>query len=125
MAEKICLDTDVCISIIKGLDKADKISDLIGSMKLFVTSVTVFELYLRKENLDEVADFLDGIFILDFNEDCAKKASNIGKELKANGITIEIRDIFIASIAITNNCALATFNNKHFSKIKGLELFKF
>lgn len=125
MAEKVCLDTDVCISIIKGINKTDKISDLIGDGKLFASSVTIFELYLRRENLEEVADFLNGIFVLDFNEDCAKKASNIEKELKAKGITIEIRDIFIASTAIINNCTLATFNKKHFSNINNLKLLEF
>ena len=124
MAEKVCLDTDVCISIIKGESKAGIVSDLIGTGRLFVAAVTIFELYLRKENLDRVINFLDGIYVLDFNNDCAVKASSISKELKSKGITIEIRDIFIASTAIVNYCVLATFNKKHFSKIKGLELLE-
>ena len=123
MAEKVCLDTDVCISIIKGKDYADNISDLIASGLVFVASITIFELFLRKENLEELKDFLDGIFVLDFNEHCAMKASDIYKELKSKGSLIEFRDIFIASAAITNNCSLATFNKKHFSKINGLKIF--
>lgn len=122
MDQKICLDTDASIAIMKGEPKADNLSDLIGSGKLFASSVTVFELYLRKENLYEVTDFLDGIFILDFNGECAAKASSIQKELKSKGMQLDIRDIFIASTAIINNCTLATFNRKHFSRIKGLEL---
>ena len=125
MAEKICLDTDACISVIKGQPKAEKLSDLIGTSKLFVASITVFELYLRKENLHEIADFLEGIFVLDFDESCAIKASNIQKELKAKGMQLELRDVFIGSIAIVNNCSLATFNRKHFSRIKDLELLNF
>ena len=76
MAEKVCLDTDVCIAIIKGEPKAEKVSD-------------------------------------------------IKKELKSKGNIIEIRDIFIASTAINNNCILATFNKKHFSKINELKLLSF
>ena len=125
MAEKVCLDTDACISIIKGKPEAEKLSDFIGYNKLFVASITVFELYLRKENLHEVANFLDGIFILDFDEECAIKASNIQKELKSKGMQLELRDTFIASIAIINNCSLATLNKKHFSRIKELELLNF
>ena len=122
MDKKVCLDTDACISVIKGEPKAEKISDFIGTGKLFVSSVTVFELYLRKENLNELKDFLKGIFVLNFDEECAIKASNLQKELRGKGAILDFRDIFIASAAIVNNCTLATFNKKHFSRIKGLEL---
>ena len=122
MDEKICIDTDVSIAIIKGEPKAESLSDLIGSGKLFVSSVTVFELHLRKENLHEVANFLQGIFILDLDGECAVKSSNIQKELKSKGIQLDLRAIFIASTAIINNCTLATFNKKHFSRINELKL---
>jgi len=122
MAEKICLDTDICIAVMKGEPKAENLSDLIGSGKLFVTSITVFELYLRKENLHEVASLLNGIFVLNFDEECAIKASAVQKELKAKGAALDFRDIFIASASLVNNCSLATFNKKHFSRIKDLRL---
>lgn len=125
MAEKICLDSDVCISIIKGELKSSKLSDLIGTGKLFVTSVTVFELYLRKEKLHEVQNFLDGIFVLVFDENCAVKASEIQKELKSKGSLLDFRDIFVAAISIMNSCTLVTFNKKHFSRINDLDLFDF
>lgn len=121
MDKKICLDTDACIDFIRGEPKAEKISDLIGSGKLFVASITVFELYLRKENMYEISDFLNDIFVLNFDERCAIKASNIQKELKAKGTMSDIRDIFIASTAIVNGCVLATFNKKHFSRINELK----
>lgn len=122
MDKKVCLDTDACISVIKGEPKAEKISDLIGTGKLFVSSITVFELYLRKENLGELSEFLDGILVLNFDEECAIKASDVSKFLRDKGKMMDFRDIFIASISLVNNCTLATFNKKHFSRIKGLEL---
>ena len=123
MAEKICLDTDVCISMIKGDQKSVKLSDLIGSGKLFVTSITVFELNLRSSNLQEIQSFLEGILVLGFEEECAIKASNIYKELRSSGNILDFRDIFLAAIVIINNCSLITFNAKHFSRIKNLSLF--
>ena len=36
------------------------------------------------------------------------------------GITIEDNDIYIAAIAIVNNCTLVTANDKHFGRIKNL-----
>lgn len=123
MAEKVCLDTDICIAIVKGDPKAGKLGDLIGSSKLFVTSITVFELYLRNNNLHEIDSFLDGMVVLNFDEECARKASSIYKKLRADGKLLEFRDIFLASISIINNCSLATFNKKHFSRIPNLKLF--
>ena len=122
MEQKVCLDTDVCISIIKGENKSKQVGDLIGSGKLFVSAVTVFELHLRKENIDDVTQLLDGIVILNFNNACAIRASEISKELQSDGFTVDFRDIFIASTALYNGCTLATFNKKHFSKIKELKL---
>ena len=122
MAEKICLDTDVCIGIINGEPRVEKLRGLIFDAEVFVASVTVFELYLRLTNLDKVANFLANASLISFDSRCAVQASNIYKELKSKGAIIEFRDVFIASSAMINSCALATFNNKHFSKIKGLNL---
>lgn len=49
----------------------------------------------------------------------------IFKDLKKRGKLIPMRDLFIASSSIVNNCALATLNKKHFENIKGLELLNF
>ena len=62
---------------------------------------------------------------MDFSEICARKASEISKDQKKAGKTMEIRDLFIASTAIANNCALATLNKKHFQNIKELKLLNF
>lgn len=122
MAEKVCLDTDACIAILKGDPKAEKLGNLIGKNDMCVASVTVFELYLRKNNLQEVDNFLDGIPVISFDNNSALKASAIYKELKSKGRLIGIEDVLIASAAISNNCRLATFNKKHFSNINGLRL---
>ena len=122
MVGKICLDTDFCIAVLNNEERADKLLNFIGSRSIFVTSITIFELYLRKENLEKIRTFINDSFILKFDQEAAIIASDIYKDLKSKGIIIDYRDIFIASIAITNNCSLATFNKKHFLRIKNLEL---
>ena len=72
-----------------------------------------------------IENFIKDLDLLDFESRAARKASDVQKELKAEGKVIEIRDLFIASIAIANNCTLATLNKKHFENIKELKLLDF
>ena len=118
--KKICLDTDICIGIIKG-NKPDRIEEL-SLQKVFISSVSVFELFLRESKLTEVENFIEEVEIIDFNEAAAKKASEIFKDLRKKGLIIDHRDIFIAAACIANNCSLLTLNKKHFDKIDELNL---
>ena len=38
---------------------------------------------------------------------------------------IDLADILIGATAVTNNIPIATFNVKHFERIKALEILKF
>ena len=127
MAEKICLDTDICIAIINGDARAEKFRMAAASADLYLSSATVFELYLRKTNLEKVTEFLSNFkqAVLPLDQNCAIESSLIYKDLERYGNMLEFRDIFIASASILHNCKLASFNKKHFSKIKGLELLNF
>ena len=123
MAEKICLDTDMCIAFLNNEPRSRHLIEKIGNRNVFVSAITLFELNLRRDNLDKVRNFLNDTFVLYFDELAAVKASELFKNLKSKGKMISLNDIFIASTAIVNNCSLATFNNKHFSKIEQLELY--
>lgn len=122
MDKKICLDTDLCIEIIKGNHLVENFFEEFGTFEVFVSSVTVFELLLRETNLEEVKTFVDSFNVLPFDESCAAKASDIFKGLKKKGKLVDFRDIFIAAGCIINNCKLATLNIRHFENIKELNL---
>ena len=119
MEQKICLDTNACIEIINDTEVGKRIVDRIESYPIFITSIAVFELYLRKSNLDKIDYFLNKFTILPFDDICAREGSSIFKELKKEGKSIDIRDIFISSSCIINQCSLLTLNEKHFENIKG------
>jgi len=123
MDAKICLDTDICISILRKDAIYRTILEKIYSLDTYITTVTLFELFLRKTNVYEIENFIMDLDVLTFDIRAARKSSHIQKELKAKGRPIEIRDLFIASTAIVNNCTLATLNKKHFENIKELKLF--
>ncbi len=64
MDEKICLDIDFIIELIKNEDKSNKFFDEYSSFELNTTTINIFELFLRIENLDEMKLFLNNINIL-------------------------------------------------------------
>ncbi len=122
--ENVALDTSVCIEIIKNKQHGISISEQISGNEIFLASVSLFELLLRKTNLEAVGMFAARMKLLDFDEKAARKASDIAKELGSKGEAVGLLDIFIAATAIVNNCALATLNTKDFSRIKGLKLVR-
>lgn len=56
---------------------------------------------------------------LPLDMDATEKAIEIYENLP-RGVTIEDADIFIAAIAIVNECTLVTSNERHFSRVAGL-----
>lgn len=124
MGQKICLDTSVAIEVMNKKQRGIDIGETLGEREICIASVSLFELLLRKTNLEAVELFMERVELLNFDGIAARKASEIDKELEKNGTPIGFRDVFIAATALVNDCALATLNVKDFSRIKGLRLIK-
>lgn len=122
MGKKICLDSDVVIDAIKNHEYYVKLGYLFQNNELYITTITIFELYQRTSNLDVIEEMISHLKVLDFDTSSAILASTILKNLKKGGTTIPVRDLFIGSIAITNNCELLTNNIKDFKNIPNLKL---
>ena len=122
--ERVVLDTSICIEVIKKRQRGVSISEQISDKEIFLASVGLFELLLRRTNLEAVEGLASRVNILGFDEAVARKAAEVKKELNANGTPIGLSDIFIAATAIVNGCSLATLNIKDFSRIKGLKLVR-
>ncbi len=122
--ENVALDTSVCIDIIRNKQHGIELSEQISGNQIFLPSVGLFELLLRRTNLEAVEELVTRVNLLAFDEKAARKASEIAKELSGKGEPVGSLDIFIAATAIVNNCALATLNVKDFSRIRGLRLVK-
>jgi len=120
--QKICLDTDVVISILKGDDRFHSLLDGVLQSEVFISVVTLFELFLRDTNLKDIEEFRERVVILNFDESASRRASAIYKSLKKKGMLVGTSDIFIAAICIVNNCKLVTFNKKDFENINELKL---
>jgi len=62
--------------------------------------------------------------VIPFDFGCGKIAANIWIDLQLTHQHLEIKDIFIASIAIHNDVWLRTFNEKHFKGIEKLKMWQ-
>ncbi len=123
--EMICLDTNILIAHKRAKQKnATKLYQLSTQYSFAVTTITAYELY-RGDNSDEDifwANFFLQITMLDFTIKAAMQAGKIYKDLKSKGMMIDIEDILIGAVALSNNLKLATENRNHFDRIQGLEI---
>lgn len=125
MEQKVCIDTDIAIDIIKKSPKVEQLLSKFSDFNAAISSITAFELNLRKTNITDIDNFISSVYVLPFGIETARIASGIEKALKAQGKTIGFEDVFIAATCIANGCALATLNKKHFENIKGLKIIDF
>ncbi len=124
--EKTCLDTSVLIELARR-----KLLKYVNPLKdeLYLTELTLYE-YLRGleilgRDIEKAKDLLESFFyIIGFDNEAIKIASDIYSKLFKEGIAVPDPDILIASICIVNDIPLATYD-KHFQKLEklGLKLY--
>ncbi len=125
----VCVDT----SFIVGLERHD--GDTLEKMReleergevVYATAVTVAEYYRgaygskdRARALRDAKGMLDRFAILDLDNESGKIWGELAHSLKSD--TIGDRDLFIASIALSNKQTLITRNKKHFERVPGLQV---
>lgn len=125
--ENILIDTDIVIQYLRNKDKSSTdMIKLIQEHDLFLSSISEFELYLGAKTARHMND-LEMVFsevdVISFDFGCGKIAASIWKNIQSRHQHLEIKDIFIASIAISNGVWLHTFNKKHFQGIENLQLW--
>jgi len=123
----IILDTDHCVEVLRGrlnIKEYVKPTDL-----LFVTAITVGELIYGawksdrpEQNQKAVMKLLTTVTVLPFDENAGHRFGRIKDKLRRRGLPIAEPDVQIASIALQYSLPLATHNQRHFSRIDGLDL---
>lgn len=124
------LDTDIIIYWLKDAFPKirEKINDITND-EINISSITVAELYFGAyyssqviKNIGLLNEFIPELNILHLDTECGKIFGRIKADLKKEGKIINDSDLFIASIAINNKMRLVTNNDKHFKRIKELEI---
>ncbi|MCF6241530.1 MAG: type II toxin-antitoxin system VapC family toxin [Bacteroidales bacterium] len=123
---RIIVDTSIFIEYLRKKNKQNTLLYKIpNDTKLYVSTVTVFELFAGAFNEKKQKDIdiiLSGVVIEAFTYQTALFSANIYNNLRKKNRLIEFRDIFIAATALSKNLPVLTMNKKHFKNIDGLLL---
>jgi toxin FitB len=129
----ILLDTNVLSALMHQEPDAKVVAwlDRQPAESIWISSVTVFEARCglallnpgrRKTLLHERFDQLlqDDLRhrVLPVDADAAAQAAGLAAERKARGRPVDMRDTFIAGVALARRAALATRNTRHFEDLR-------
>lgn len=86
--------------------------------------ITEYEIYsgATAEQLDYWQKFLEKTDVIPLDQNAIKVAVEINKTLKAKRNQIDLADLFIAAIAVSNGLSLGTLNKRHFERVENLQL---
>ena len=130
---EIILDADIVIGGEKGLFDlqgwlATRADDQFG-----VAAVTVAELWhgverasgarktRRRQYLQTI---LAALPIIPYTEQTAYEHARIWAELESSGKMIGFYDVIVAATALERGSGVATFNKRHFARVKGLTVIE-
>lgn len=125
-----CLDTNVCIFLLKGVHPALARRFLACEpSQLFVPAIVVAELLLGceksnrpKEALRQVRAFLEPLRVWPFDQKAAEAYAVIRAALEKKGEPIGSEDLIIGATALAGGATLITNNTRKFQRVPGLRV---
>ena len=121
VVRKVCLDSDILINLLNKDEETKKVIESIDA-EFYTTTVNSFEIWYGRKDSEEIFQLLEWLNILELDQNSALKSADILRTLKKQGAMIDFRDLFIASICITNKIEFLTANKKHFERLKEFDL---
>lgn len=127
---KSILDTNILTAFLKDNPKViNKVGRYLDEHEELSISVVTYYEILRglkelknKRKLKLFHEMMEKTEIIVLTVEIGEKAADIYLELKKRGKLIEDADILIAASAMANDLVLITDNEKHFRRIKELEV---
>lgn len=131
----IILDTNVLSALMRAEPDAAVANWLDGEVaeSIWITSITLFEARFglallpegaRRQQLSALFDeLLIGDLenrVLPFDQPAARQAANLSAQRKNAGRPVDMRDTFIAGIALARKARIATRNTRHFDDLPGM-----
>ncbi len=98
-----------------------------------IAAVTVAELWHGIERADAahklkreryVRSVMEGMLIVPYTEATAMEHARLWAALEATGRMIGDYDLIVAASALERGSSLATFNQRHFSRVRGLKVIE-
>ena len=123
MVREICLDSDVIIQLLRNDSNTQGVLNSFDA-NYSITVINVFELWSGRVKNETIYETISSFDVKEFDKPSSFLAGDIRKKLRASGEEIDIRDIFVAAICISNDIELFTYNKKHFERLRkfGLKL---
>jgi predicted nucleic acid-binding protein len=127
----VLADTGFLIDLMRGDEKARARSEHLveESIPVMVGTPTIFELYVgvglavkSAEEREKVLEVLRSLTQLPLDTASATRAGAVYAQKVRDGTTIDPEDAMIAGIALENQQAVLTRNEKHFTGIAGLRV---
>ena len=120
-----CLDTNIVIDFLRGNKLIiNKINFMQQNNKMFITAITLCELYRgaflssRKDyQLDVIEKFVESIEVLNLEKNACKIFGEEFARLQKIGKITQQLDLIIASIVKANNLVIVTRDKKHFQNL--------
>ena len=126
--ENILIDTDIVIEYLRSRDKVStELVRLLRDHVVYISAISEFELFLgarTERHLNDLEMVFNQVVVIPFDFGCGRIAADIWRNRETTHQNLEIKDIFIASIAIYEDLWLRTFNEKHFKGIEKLKLWQ-
>ena len=125
----IVLDTNILVEILRKNDRGKQWLDFLKTKSITFTSISSYELFLgaklsskQNENMQAVQKLVQKYAILPFSVKSSYIAGELQAKLQNQGNKIDLRDLYIAAIALEHHLPVATDNIKHFNHVENLEI---
>ena len=126
------IDTEWVIDFLRGKkDTVSKITNLYDK-GISISVISLSELYEgvygfknTENHLEKLEEFLDGVTVLDVNQEIAQVFGKERVKLRKSGNLIDNFDLMIASTCLFYDLTLLTNNLKHFERIKDLKIGRY
>ena len=78
----------------------------------------------RVKRRQYLQNILISLPILPYTEHTAYEHARLWAELESSGKMIGYHDIIVAATALEHGCSVATFNQRHFAQVRGLNVIR-
>ena len=123
---KVVIDSDVIIDFLRtGKGALLKLfeSQKNGKLELFLSAVTVLELFAGKSSKKiskELDEFLSGCTVVDLGKELAQFAGKLKRDHNTN---LALADLIVAATCLSLRAKIATRNKRHYQTIPKLRFY--
>lgn len=130
MSSSYMLDTNICSFIMRQHPKKvlERLTDeAVAGSSIYISVITYYEMQLGIRNKPSIERAVNAFVsrlsgIMSWDEQAARCAAQIDRDLAAIGNRIGPNDTMIAGHALAANTVLVTNNTREFDHVKGLQL---